>query len=421
MSALDALHATAFPLLMRVKDSFKGNRVPLHLVRGIQRWLLRPILGEWPRHPEVREVLLVCSTSLMAEYLAHVHELLAGDPRVRCHLLLRSFVPDRPGAREFILSRLPVPVIGLRQAYARRWDLIITADHVHTALVDRRDCPTLFVPHGIGPGKKNGGDSYLFGRYALDARGRVRYSRMFVESEESRELGISINPDLRDVIEVIGWLPTAKLLSLEARREEVRRRLGFSPADRVVFVLSAWGPEGLWQRMGDDVLAQARALGGRFRFILNAHPNEYRPRPPGERVWGEYLRTQREHGFVVREPDESWMPYMVAADVVLTDFTSLALDAAILGRPLVYVPFGDEVVDRRNVIWRLRELSPPLRPDASNLGDCLAAALTDYPLERLREIGREIDPYREQSRDRATRVIYELLRLEPPPSVSSTA
>ncbi len=35
-------------------------------------------------------------------------------------------------------------------------------------------------------------------------------------------------------------------------------------------------------------------------------------------------------GFIVREPSESWIPYMVASDIVVSDFTGLIEYAVLL-------------------------------------------------------------------------------------------
>jgi hypothetical protein len=95
------------------------------------------------------------------------------------------------------------------------------------------------------------------------------------------------------------------LLVERTRREEYRERFGFRPGDTVVFVTSTWGPQILFQHMGDVFLAEARRLQDQFHFMLSAHPFEYRPSKPNRRNRGEYLRTQARNGFLVREPSES--------------------------------------------------------------------------------------------------------------------
>jgi CDP-glycerol glycerophosphotransferase (TagB/SpsB family) len=206
------------------------------------------------------------------------------------------------------------------------------------------------------------------------------------------------------------------MLALTKHRDEYRRKWGFKPDEIVVFVMAGYSEDdcNLYYTVGDAVLAEAKKLLGEFRFILNVHPHEYRTKPPGQRVWGEYLRTQRQHGFVVREPHESWIPCMVACDVILTDQTSLALHGALLERPVVYAPVPDYLLEKGALVWRLREISPKIKPDASDLRDRLLEAIHNYPIEALRQLAQDINSYPGQSAERVLKEVYGLLGLPVP-------
>jgi len=379
-------------------------------------WLMSPLARLWPRRRSRRSVLFVCNSALMAEYLAEIWELLKDDKRLRFRLALFNPGQD-PHAGEYLRRTLPVGLVNTVWAYVRRWDLIVAADHAPRVLADRRRCPTLRVQHGIASGVRQTDTNWTFGRSALDFPGRrIRYTRLFVASEANRDHAIATNPGFRDVAAVVGNLHDDKMLALADRRDEIRRELGFTAEDTVVFVLSSWGPNCLFNTVGDAILAEARNLLDEFRFILNVHPNEYRPKPPGQRVWGEYLRTCREDGFTVREPDESWAPYMVACDVLLTDFTSLALRGALLEKPTVYVPVPDGILEKGSLVWRLRDISPQIQSDASDLRACLLKAIRQFslPLDKLREIARDVNSHPGRSRERCLDELYALLRLPPP-------
>jgi len=406
--------SSVLPLLIRCRLIFKGRRFPLLIARFVHRTFVEPLRDTCPPAASERWILLVCNHSLMAEYLAEVWHLVRADERLKFRLLLRSFVPDRSGGQEHIREQLPIPVVGLWQAYVRRWDLIIAPDHVHTALVDRCDCPTLFVPHGIQGGRLFEGEQYTFGKFAYNRRGEIRYTRMFAANEANRDIAMALNAKFADVIAVVGNLHDDQMLELAARRDDLRRNLGVQPDEKVVFVLSTWGPDCLFRTIGDAVLAEARKLQLEFRFVLNIHPLEYRPQPAGERVWGEYLRTQRQHGFLVREPTEDWMRYMVACDIVLTDHTSLALHGALLGRPPVYAPVRDELLEPGSLVWRLREIAPTIRADAADLRARLCQALNSFPKDALNRLAREINSCPGSSADRIRDELYSLLTVAPP-------
>jgi hypothetical protein len=388
-------------------------------LRKLTRQLLRSIhVGfrlYWLCRPSRRkDILLCCNMALAADYLGSFWELFRHDPRLRFHVVfLCSFLRDHSDSDiQQVHNRLAVPVTRRFWACARPWDLVVCPDH---CLPDGlRQLPAVFIGHGHHNKSCNGGTvTYTYGKYARDEKGRVVYTRIFEERETSRDLALRTDPALKDVLVVVGSLENDRLLEQVSRREEFRRQLGYEREDVVVLVLSTWGEHCLLHTMGDELLAEARRLQPEFKFIFSAHPHEYRPQPGGKRVWGEYLRSQRVHGFTVREPSQSWIPYLVASDIVVTDHTGLVENAALLEKPIIMVPVPEDRVWKHSVTWKIRQFVPILR-DATMLRECLLRARTDYPRERLHELARTVHPHRGEAAERIRREIYALLRLPPP-------
>jgi len=373
--------------------------------------MMKFVLPWFWRHRSERHILLVCSSVVMAEYLAEIWEILQPDPCLR-FWVLPPHEEERRDAHLQVRRLLPLRQAGKHWVRLMKWDLMIVADHAWKRLVHRRRCPTLRISHGV-PGKRVDGELYAFGTGAYDEQRRLRYTRMFVSSDHVRNLAVAADPALGDIVAVVGIPGDDKTLAHLPRRREYREQFGFSPSDVVVFVMSTWGPDNLFNRMGDKILEETRRLRKEFRFILTTHPHEYRPAAPGQRVWGEHLRSQRAHGFVVREPSESWIPYMVACDVILTDHTALALHGVPLRRPVVVVPIPDEVLEQGGPIWRLREISPMIKEDASDLRDCLWSAKNNYPFDRLEQLARELNSYPGNAAGRIREEVYKLLGMSP--------
>jgi hypothetical protein len=389
---------------------------PRALARSILLHVIQPALRFLPKPADKRDILLVCHNALTAEYLADVWNVLKADHRLR-FWLLGPFVEERQGADDFVRSVLPLPRIRARRVYARKWDLVMAADHVSGVplddIFDRRRWPTLRIPHGV-PGKRLDGELYAFGRHALDDDGNIRYTRMFVASENEKEMAVAINPRYEDVVAVVGSLQEDRLLEMARRRDTVRRQLGLGPDETVVFVLSTWGPNALFNIMGDALLGEMRRNLSAFRFMLSVHPWEYRPKPEGGRVWGEYLRTLGSEGFIIRDAGEDWMPYMAACDVILADHTALALHGVMLGRPFVYSPVPDQVVEKGSVIGDLMSISPRLKANASNLKDGLLEALNGYPAAKLKHISLKLNSLPGQAEPRVKDEVYRLVNLNRP-------
>jgi len=119
--------------------------------------------------------------------------------------------------------------------------------------------------------------------------------------------------------------------------------------------------------------------------MLSAHPFEYRPLKPNRRNRGDYLRTQAHNGFLVREPSESWIPYLMGCDIVVTDHTSVALHSPLLERLVVSVPVPDEVI----------------REDAADLGEVAREDVKEQPAD---------DPQSAAARGSRNRSTAELMR-----------
>jgi GNAT superfamily N-acetyltransferase len=386
--------------------------VARRLLKGFAR-VVRRVQFLWC-HPRSRNILLCCNAPLMADYLGPFRELFADDPRLRFYLALTGLFSSgsTDKDRRTIRQHLGIPEVSRCRICATVWDLVVFADH--SLERSMAGFPAIYIGHGpkckVMPGDYG---EYTYGRFAFDMQNRPLYRRMFEEREADRDQVVQANPSLKDVIAVVGSLENDRLLEQAHHREEFRQRLGFGPQDVVVLVLSTWGEHCLFCMMGDQILAEAHRLLPQFKFILSVHPNEYRPKPDGERVWGEYLRSQRQYGFVVREPSESWIPHLVACDVVLSDYTGLVDYAVLLEKPIILTPVPEQTIWKDSVIWKLRQFAPVLN-DARRLREYLVRAREDYPRAKLHELARTVHPHRGEAVERIRREIYALLRLPPP-------
>lgn len=357
-------------------------------------------------------VLLACNSPLMADYLSEIYAILYDDARITFKLLLPDY-EERPGAMEYMREMLPVPVIKYQFANVFPWDLIIIADHCWKELIDCKRNPCIFTAHGIDSGKIVGGEVYTFGSRALMKDGsRPRYSKMVAFSELERKSGILQTPALKDNIVVTGSLKIDKVLALMPQRSEIRLRRGFRPDDTVVLVMSTWGPNCLFRRMGDAILEQALNLKESFSFIFTMHPNEYRACSDSDRNWGDHLKSLRKDGFTVLDASEEFETSIVACDVILTDHTSAALYGVVVGRPFIYVPCVAGCVEEGSLVWRLKQISPVIRDDAADMYERILEARDHYQMDKLAEIAHEIHSFPGEAAARTRHEIHKLLKID---------
>ncbi len=168
-------------------------------------------------------------------------------------------------------------------------------------------------------------------------------------------------PHLAASIAITGDPKIDLLLRENERRPEIRKQYGYREGEIVVLVMSTWGPLSLFASLGEAFLAEMRELSKRYRFIFSIHPNNF--------FWKDYPDIIRrawntlnlqEEGLLIIPPSTRWEPYMVCADVAVSDHTSMALYYTQLHRPLIAVKVRDYKFPVNHTLNRLWELLPLL-------------------------------------------------------------
>lgn len=370
-----------------------------------------------------RYVLLSCESVQSAEHLKRFSEVFKNDPRVRFKVMVEAYAKKVPSLYAGVRKFLPFPEVSNLRAYLCEWDMVVVADHSrHQLMSVPRKCPVVYIGHGPQNKSRPRNETtraysdFAFNRWSILNFYRKKqpiYSLMLEGEGKVRDLAIETNPSLSDVIVVVGNMVYDSILSQTDRREEFRHRLGIGSNEIAVFVLSTWRPECLIESVGDEFLEESRKLLSEFKFIISVHPNEYVPEHSGQRVWGEYLPTQRKYGYIIREPDEDFIPYMVACDIVLTDHTCLADYAILLQKPTICVPVSHEYIWKGSITWQLYQFAPILN-DMRNLREALLKTKSDYPFEKLVRLANSMNPYPGEAAHRISKAIYDLLKLSPP-------
>jgi GNAT superfamily N-acetyltransferase len=417
----------------------EGHPLPKRLIAFGLWWVNKLRLSL--RIPKRKDILLCCDEPYMADYLAPFWELFRHDPRLGCRLVLLFPSKEEDDGNRSVAGKLPIRQVSQRGMRLRPWDLVVCANHCLPKFVP--SSPSVYIGHGPKC-KARDGTELAYSDASFDRSGHPLYSLMFAETETEKSKEVTERPGLSDIIAVVGNLESDAVLAHLPRRDEYRKQFGFQAGETVVFVLSTWGEHCLWHTMGDTLLEEMRKLTSEFRFVLSAHPLEYhkpatvinavrdeirewkresrfvlrehpveaRKQPEGGRIWGEYLRTQRQHGLTVREPSESWIPYMVACDIVVSDFTGLIEYAVLLQRRIVLTPVPNTQIWQESAVAEVRKFALIL-DDARFLRDRLTEAQANYPMEQLGQLARLVHPYPGEAAGRIRKPIYKVLGLAP--------
>lgn len=266
-----------------------------------------------------RRVLLVAHTRLSWSYVHQHAELLGADPRIQ---LTVTRAPDAYGSGvEADIRRSGYPQVPLREAISLPWDMALFGTH-GSDLFFGRTTARVHVQHGIGAGKRVDGHNFTYGpRWAL-WRGQPKYEVMLEASHAGRDRAVAACPQLGPVITVVGDLAADRLLASLPARDTYRQALGIAPDETAILVTSTWGPYGLMARMGPRLLPALLRLSGKRRVMLTMHPHLWSGHHGDRRHWARRLSAYVHGGLLVCHPDETWVPYLAAADIAVTDHGS---------------------------------------------------------------------------------------------------
>lgn len=337
--------------------------------------------------PKNKAVLLVGTSEVTVDYLLDINEIIKDLGDEKTFMLVsrecQKFAQTKLSRRHEKINLIP-----LIRALCIPWDLIIFSDHNNTIWF--HPCiPKIRCVHGLYSGKNFGhpGSSYVYGQSALDRTGNLVYDLMFIEGSYIRNVLSYKNPALKGRMTVVGNLMADNLIALNQKREMIRQDLGIRKGDQVLLIFSTWGPHSLIQRFGTILLDNILKVSETYKVYLLIHPLNDRSEFPDKDAIFEFLELHHERTARRVDPFVSPLPYLVAADVVLTDHTSLFLYYALLKKPYLFVPLLTEYIENESLTLKFYELQRRYDPNLP-LGDQLDCAIKNFPTKQHKKIAK---------------------------------
>jgi CDP-Glycerol:Poly(glycerophosphate) glycerophosphotransferase len=141
----------------------------------------------------------------------------------------------------------------------------------------------------------------------------------------------------------VGYPKSDALLQGRYQRASVLARLGLDPTRKTVLYAPAWDPGGSLRSFGEEVIEQLLSVEG-ANIIVKLHPVSHTPRSSsnyefytGGVNWTERFRKYESNPSFRHVTDSQVDPLLVAADLLVTDFSSVALEFVVLDRPIIYI------------------------------------------------------------------------------------
>lgn len=290
------------------------------------------------RNPRHRRVLIDCGLPMEFSMIAPIYRRLQKDSRIE--FFFTSTTRARDASRTFAEAGEEIDLITPRQAVRMRFDAYLAADFIWASLP--RGTHRIQTFHGVA-GK--------YGNvYDRPERSVREWDRLFFINQRRLNNFVAAGAIDADspAIRLIGMPKADCLVDGSLERDAILKSLGLDPSRRTVLYAPTWTPYSSLNVMGEELVNQLARAG--FCVIVKLHDNSRDPDPrnSGGTDWVGRLTPilQNSGGHLAERGTVA--PYLVAADVMISDHSSAGFEYLLLDRPLIRIEMP-ELIARTNI------------------------------------------------------------------------
>jgi CDP-glycerol glycerophosphotransferase (TagB/SpsB family) len=339
-----------------------------------------------------------------------MHRAMAADPRVTFYFT----ASEEPHRLRDIYSEAPeVRLITPADARRRRFDAYVASDFMWQPL-PRGTC-RIQVFHGVG------------GKYGFDAPDtsmRV-WDRIFFVNE--RRLRNFVKAGAIDAgspaIRLVGYPKADALVNGTWTRDAVLDSLGLDPARPTLLYAPTSSPASSLNALGPALIERLLTTGVNVIVKLHDRSRDLRTRYSGGVDWVAALEPilHGRPGVLAPGPDIS--PYLVAADLMITDHSSAGFEFLLRDRPIVRI-HRPELIRDANIHPDYVTLLASVSASVTTVDEALRAverglAAPDALGETRRAVAADIFYRPGGATARSIRNLYEAIDLDPAPATAT--
>ncbi len=306
---------------------------PLHWARALDtRWQ-----RTW--NPERRRVLINAALPMEYAMIEPVYKRMRADRRVEFHFT-STVHPEQmqhifEDAEESIRPILPT------QAKWMKFDAYLAADLIWAKLP--RGTRRIQFFHGVAGKYAN-----LYDRPERSLREWDRF--FFINRKRMNNFVASgaIAPD-SPAARLVGMPKADRLVDGSLKRDAILHSLGLNPKLPTVLYAPTWTPYSSLNAVGEELVAALAKTGA--NLIVKLHDNSldvHDVRNSGGIDWQARLGPALQGAFGHLAKRGSIAPYLVAADLMISDHSSAAFEYLLLNRPLIRIEMP-ELIARTNI------------------------------------------------------------------------
>lgn len=370
-------------------------KVTQRLDRKWQRW----------RRPDVRSVLVNSRTPVNYMCAAPIYLAMKDDRRVRFYF---TSTEDPKGMPEIYREADPsIQMISPQRASLMRFDAYLASDFLWGRL-PRGTC-RIQMFHGVA------------GKYNFDVPDNSvsTWDRFFFinERRQSNYFASGVLKPGSPAARLVGMPKVDALANGALKRDEVLGSLGIDPQRQVIIYAPTWSPYSSLNAMGEDLVRQLVAAGYAVIVKLHDRSRDPRHRYSGGVNWPALIEPIVRAGGGVLATGSDSGPYLAAADLMITDHSSIGFEFMLLDRPVIRIEMPELIANafiHPDYVTLLANASTTTRDVAETVS--AAAANFSNPGEKAAARKAAADELYYQpgtATDRAVREVYEVIELEP--------
>lgn len=289
-------------------------------------------------HPDRRRILINAGLPMEFSMIAPIYRRLSQDRRVEFFFTSSVHPENIPSI--FAEAGNAIRIISPARAALMKFDAYLAADFIWAKLP--RGSKRIQTFHGVAGKYGN-----VYDRPDQSVR---EWDRLFFINRRRLNNFISAGAIDADspAICLIGMPKTDCLVDGSLQRDDLLRLLGIDPYRRTVLYAPTWTPYASLNTMGEELTEQLGRAG--YCVIVKLHDNsrDTDPRNSGGVNWVERLTPilQKHDGHLAARGTIA--PYLVAADVMITDHSSAGFEYLLLDRPLIRIEMP-ELIARTNI------------------------------------------------------------------------
>lgn len=380
-------------------------------IRGIE-----PVIKKVKR---TKDILLYCDSITMEEHIIDFYENIKTMKDVRFFLFYIDGQNDykkdnqEEGIQRIVTGRNIISIKKYEKVVFHSWDLIVCADTFLPFHFEHKDAPAIYINHGLHIISFDEGDNlYAYtDHWALDIDGEPKFAVMCEPNKRYVEILKKEKPKLENVIQHVGYKYSENILEEKKNYHKYRQQFGVKEDEIVVAVFSTWRKECLFQSVGHELVNECKKLQDKgYRFILSDHPREYFRYDQSIEPSGPYVDSLEKEGFIIRKPEQNYIPYLIASDVVICDYSTFYELALIAGKKLILSDFPEKRVWKHSIARELMRIVPVFKKD-TNLQQLIQHVIDSDEYQRVFEkYAKELITENMSYQDKMKEIVQRLIK-----------